>query len=327
MRYKLFACCFAIRGYSRSIILDHQRGKFSLITNPICDFIRKKKEFNISDMKNNFRDRSEEIFHFLQSNEYIFQVHDTLKNLFSNIDLTFDYPAKVSNLIIDFSVQSSIHYKQLLSDVCDIGCKDVQLQCFEAVDLELINEIANYMNMSIIKNIEIVYPYSDLSESYFLKLLNENSRIRYIALFGKTKQHMISEFQHGSMIYFPDRKNEYDCGFVGMDYFCKNLIFYCESQSFNTCLNRKLSIDKEGYIKNCPYMRHHYGHISDTKIEDVVELPEFQKWWQIKKDDIEVCKDCELRYFCHDCRAYTLNNNIYGKPSKCKYNPYNNSWK
>ena len=47
----------------------------------------------------------------------------------------------------------------------------------------------------------------------------------------------------------------------------------------------------------------------------------------INKDLIDVCKDCEFRYICTDCRAYIQDkNNIYSKPAKCNYDPYNAEW-
>jgi len=57
----------------------------------------------------------------------------------------------------------------------------------------------------------------------------------------------------------------------------------------------------------------------------------FKKYWKVTKDIIEVCKDCEFRHVCTDCRAYTertkFNNGIdLSKPLKCGYNPYSNKW-
>jgi radical SAM protein with 4Fe4S-binding SPASM domain len=49
--------------------------------------------------------------------------------------------------------------------------------------------------------------------------------------------------------------------------------------------------------------------------------------WEITKNQIEICKDCELRYICQDCRAYTIDeNNKYSKPLKCKYDQYQAVW-
>lgn len=89
-----------------------------------------------------------------------------------------------------------------------------------------------------------------------------------------------------------------------------------ESLSFDTCLNNKISVDCRGEIKNCPSITKSFGNIRKNRLKDVAEMKEFQEIWHIKKDDIDVCKDC---------RAYISNpNDIYSKPQKCMYNPFGN---
>jgi len=46
-----------------------------------------------------------------------------------------------------------------------------------------------------------------------------------------------------------------------------NLPFFTEAQCHNTCLNRKVCLDAEGNIKNCPAMAKSYGNIKDTSLE------------------------------------------------------------
>ena len=53
----------------------------------------------------------------------------------------------------------------------------------------------------------------------------------------------------------------------------------------------------------------------------------FKKYWNITKDEISTCKDCEFRYICTDCRSYTESpEDYYSKPLKCGYSPYTNKW-
>jgi SPASM domain peptide maturase of grasp-with-spasm system len=74
-------------------------------------------------------------------------------------------------------------------------------------------------------------------------------------------------------------------------------------------------------------MKTSYGHIENTLLADVVENESFRKIWSVSKDAIKVCQDCEFRYICQDCRAYTNDeNDPYSKPLKCKYNPYTGLW-
>lgn len=74
-------------------------------------------------------------------------------------------------------------------------------------------------------------------------------------------------------------------------------------------------------------MRENYGHVADTSLQAVLDNKTFNRYSHIRKDDIAVCKDCEFRHVCTDCRAYIENpQDIYSKPLKCGYNPYTNNW-
>ena len=109
--------------------------------------------------------------------------------------------------------------------------------------------------------------------------------------------------------------------------FCCNPNFYSEGQRFNTCLNRKIAVSNSGEIKNCPSMNNGYGNIKDHSLSEVVEKKEYRRYWEINKNDIDVCRDCEFRYVCQDCRAFiTDSSNLFSKPSKCNYDPYKGTW-
>lgn len=117
------------------------------------------------------------------------------------------------------------------------------------------------------------------------------------------------------------------CGVTAVGYFLSNIELFNESLFKNNCLNQKISINSKGYISNCPSMFHKYGHIDDTSLYDALIDDKFQFLWNINKDQISICKDCEFRYICTDCRAYILEEqNIFSKPIKCKYNPYEAVW-
>lgn len=65
------------------------------------------------------------------------------------------------------------------------------------------------------------------------------------------------------------------------------------------------------------------GHISDVATIKIENLE--TEYGHIKKDDIEICKDCEFRYICTDCRVQV--DHKYARPNTCIYNPYTNLWK
>lgn len=74
-------------------------------------------------------------------------------------------------------------------------------------------------------------------------------------------------------------------------------------------------------------MTESFGNIRDTTLKQAIEKPGFKKYWNITKDQISVCKDCEFRHICTDCRAYLEDpEDSFSKPLKCGYNPYTCEW-
>ena len=70
-----------------------------------------------------------------------------------------------------------------------------------------------------------------------------------------------------------------------------------------------------------------FGNIQNTTLNEALNKTGFKKYWNINKDQIDVCKDCEFRYVCTDCRAYTENPTVnFSKPLKCGYDPYKGIW-
>lgn len=118
-----------------------------------------------------------------------------------------------------------------------------------------------------------------------------------------------------------------DCGFISKSQFTLNQLFFAESQSCNTCLHKKVSIDMNGKIKNCPSSNKLFGDIKRDKLMHAINSNSFKDLWYVKKDEIQVCRDCEYRYMCLDCRVFVDDpDNNYSRPSKCGYNPYIGKW-
>jgi radical SAM protein with 4Fe4S-binding SPASM domain len=69
------------------------------------------------------------------------------------------------------------------------------------------------------------------------------------------------------------------------------------------------------------------NRFKSTTLRKALNLTDFKKTWGINKDQISICKDCEFRYICTDCRVFIENkDDIYSKPAKCGYDPYTTKW-
>jgi len=96
------------------------------------------------------------------------------------------------------------------------------------------------------------------------------------------------------------------------------------SRYFNPCLGHTVAVDCNGEIKPCLWWDKSLGTIFDNDLKDMILTEVFDRYWEASKDSIQVCKDCELRYACSDCRCTGTEDrhSLDKKPTYCNYNPF-----
>lgn len=60
------------------------------------------------------------------------------------------------------------------------------------------------------------------------------------------------------------------------------------SHVHNSCLYKKVSLDKDGYVRNCPSMAEKYD-LSDG-LGKIIKTPAFRKYWNITKKKSKVVR-------------------------------------
>jgi radical SAM protein with 4Fe4S-binding SPASM domain len=97
-------------------------------------------------------------------------------------------------------------------------------------------------------------------------------------------------------------------------------------QHYNPCLGHQIAVDCLGEIKPCLWYNGVIGKIGKDKLFDLIISGKFDNYWEQTKDKIDICKECELRYACPDCRVRGRSKNgrnlTTGKPDYCNYDPY-----
>lgn len=332
-RFKVFEDCRFVKGYGRSIVYDLSRNSYKLIPNSLLELIDKCNGLTVEQAKlfydNKFDDTIDEYFHFLIENEFVFFTDEP--DHFPSLDLEWLSNSIISNAII---CESHLHhdYLEISKLLEELNCKAIQLRFFNIVDLTYLTDVLNNFARSRIKDIEIIMPYNATFDNKALtKLIESNPRITSFFLFlsNVDKVAFLDDAKTLPIYHTTSIISDNSfCGVIHPKNFKINTRFFCESQHFNCCLNQKIAIDTIGNIKNCPSAANNFGNIKNITLKQVIQSEDFQRLWQITKDTIDVCKDCEFRYMCMDCRAYIKDpNNIYSQPAKCTYNPYIAKWK
>jgi len=328
--FKLFASCLPVKGAKRFVVCDLQRSELFIIPEGLYSILTECEDLSLEEIKTSFDNQYDtyidEHFNYLIENELGFFTSEPEK--FPKLEIKWEIPELISNIIIEANSDSNHPYDLIFDQLNVVACRFMELRFYEVVDLEVIRSIMILAENSKLRNIAIYLPYNTFIPYQDLDfLLLQFQRIGSIIIHSvPTSVSIISE---NPIIYYTEDViiNNGSCGQVSSKYFNINMDHYMESQFHNTCLNKKITIDTLGNIKNCPSLPTIFGNINRTKILEVLSQNEFTQLWNINKDQIETCKDCEFRYICTDCRAFrTENNKIYSKPSKCLYDPYTAEW-
>ncbi len=331
--FLLFSNCIPVKGASRSVIVDLQREEMFFIPNELHDLIKELNEKPFDLVLDSYDSESAEYLHkcinYLKSNELGFWTNTPL--FFNDLDLSWDSPSIITNAIIDVKHDSFHPWKKIFDELEDLGCKDLQLRFYDFISPTQLSDILQLLEKRRIKSVEIILKFDALyKKSIALALTKSYHRIRTLFFHSSIKDEVFimndgkSALSMGNIVYLKQViDSNSHCGNIGTSSFTFGISSFTEAINFNSCLNRKVSIDYNGDIKNCPTLSKVYGNIRTHKISEILDL-DFTKIWHVNKDQINVCKDCEFRYVCTDCRGFLVDD--FAKPIKCTYDPYTTEW-
>ncbi len=329
MYFYLYSNCILTKGYRNSSIIDLQRKEVYIIDGNYSKILENNgahidyfvKNVGAADLRG-----IRELWFFLKKNDLAFRSNSPvdIKELSSDYHLPFAF----SNSIIDYD--NLTLFSTSVSALSRIKCSYLQIRFFTKIqpkELKEILRILHYEGLNILsvelvfshfyKNFETILKKQEKIVSvFYFNAFEDSTKILNNIYFGSFRKHFVSEKS---------------CGNVSVDNFNIHLKSYTESINCNSCLSHKISIDRKGNIKNCPSMSDVFGNITHTTLEEASSHDDFEKYWSVTKDHIEVCKDCEFRYICTDCRAYTERTHTvegldFSKPLKCGYSPYTGEW-
>ena len=155
-----------------------------------------------------------------------------------------------------------------------------------------------------ISSVEYFYSVTEISENIITDEIQSECKISNISIY---------------------KFNNQVCPFTKIDEKpAANPYFYFFNQKFNHCWGLTIAIDEKGFVKPCLWSNKIVGNINDDKFENIYN--DLTCYWEITKDKIDICKSCEFRYSCSDCRVWAeeKNGKLMSKTAFCTYNPFCN---
>ncbi|MFD2286173.1 grasp-with-spasm system SPASM domain peptide maturase [Pedobacter petrophilus] len=334
--FNLYSNIFLTKGANRILISDLQRNNSELQSLELNDIIEELKSNSIEEVFAFYDEESKEIaqeyLDFLLEKEYGFITAGNWDKNFPPLSLEYVDYNKTSNLFMERN--ELIIPIKLLQSIENLQIPHLVIYCNGKPSLnEFLKLDADFEN-STVETIEIFAPYHAAIDENYIKHLSENTSRMYNLVFYNChkKPFKVEDIFRFNLLFTSQDLKINSCGKVDLKYFDTNIMKVLEAVNHNSCLHKKIGIDIHGNIKNCPAMHNSFGNINNTTLEEAILHKDFKKYWNLTKAEIEVCKDCEFRNVCTDCRAFTeqTHKNNEGldisKPLKCGYNPYTNRW-
>lgn len=327
----LYECNKVVIGANSALIIDLQRSMYISIPVELGLILQNLGSSSMADIIGNYKDDAE----ILKSNLEVLIKNDILfltdyPDQFPKLNMEWDSYSDITNCIIDVGEYLYDNLTRIIKNLEEVSCEAIQLRFFKKTTLADLTTILTAFQECRLISVELICEQTEPLNSY-ISLTDKFPRIFSILLFNCESEEGLlysSKTRMGHIYGIKDSKmSEKSCGQIGRSLFSININTFTESVNHNSCLNRKISIDTMGNIKNCPSMHKSYGNIVQSSFANVLAKSDFKELWKVGKDKIYVCKDCEFRHICIDCRAYVEDpNDILSKPLKCGYNPYTGEW-
>jgi hypothetical protein len=206
---------------------------------------------------------------------------------------------------------------------------------FQCITIEISEEILNHIKQIFSFFIELTQNLIFIvnSEKEILKVMDLFQNYEHIHIQFLTKDKVVSsddiqvDFKNISVDYYHERiKNHFDISIA------TNNFIYRENLNYNSGYFEKLFIKCTGEIAVNIFDDFVIGNLIDLKNKsDFTKLKNhelYKIYANSKSDQIQVCKECELRYTCTDLQQPKMaKSGFFYKEKECDYNPFISKWK
>src|SRR5690606_14544791 len=148
-------------------------------------------------------------------------------------------------------------FYSVVNQLDQLACRAVQIRLLDTVSIERVKGYLRPFESSRIKHVELLLPYhKPFNNQLFIELKAFEPRLNRILIYASPKDRLITSnnmLGTGIIQFAKDIRTEMD-EIIKLERFTTNIELFSEAQSHNAGLNRKVCIDRKGYIKN--YLSH-----------------------------------------------------------------------
>src|SRR5690606_18663401 len=168
-KFRLNPNAFLVKGVSRSMICDIERSTYRLIPNILleiladedCNTIEKVCEKFANGIKGNIKIIEEYFIDLIEKDLVFFTDYP---EFYKKMSLEWDYPALITNSIIDIEKPSEFDFTRTLQQLASLGCRNIQIRFYCVCPLSKIKEILLFSEGTIVESFQFIIPFVDEKE-------------------------------------------------------------------------------------------------------------------------------------------------------------------
>ncbi len=322
--------CILVKGYKKSIVYDLRREDYTILSQSQSKWFEEidKKPIEAVNQLISKNKVYEDFVKDLFEQEFIFNCTKEELDYFPPLQKKWFHPSEINNILLFRSKKSNDGIFKVLDELEQLGLQHVQIFLEDQLDFDQVKKLIIRFSEIAIKSIEI-FSTEDISEDFinnadnFIETQLITLTITNSKKFGLVKKSRKHPF---NILFLKNPFKElFEKKAPDPNYFTVDIRLYMESQFHNTFFNKKLIIDSEDTILD-HVNGNSFGKLKKGVLMNLLQSPEFKKLWNVKKDDISVCKDCEYRHMCVDSRKPIHVKGEWKFDTMCNYDPYSGKW-
>lgn len=295
--FSLYSFSIPIRGKDHAVICDLQNSSYTDIPLFLFELLEQYPELSLKELEELYNDKGHYIFKYLtlleKRNIGRFSL---LPNEFCKINLTWKKAEQIRTAVIDVADQQKINYLDLFDQLNDLNCRNIEMRFFRPISQHFLEEILLHTKTSKIRTIDFILPFDagQIDIKKYRKNTQQYKKLCHTIFYGTDLK--ISYKDDCIFSSLKDLSSPAAFEDVAEDQYIINTSFFSEAQKFNTYYNAKVCIDVDGNLKNCSSHTNHFGSIREAKLKDLIDQPDFKRFWNISNDQILGIQDSALRY-------------------------------
>jgi hypothetical protein len=310
----LHANCFFTKGFLRSCIFDLDRGNYYFV--PV--------DVKVVGREIYFPEGSEKLVKQLLEAEVIFTSEPGIADLFNEYQIVTNEYFDLHSIVIEITNEES--FDVLSPEIfASLIIHHLAIVVQKPINKESIIFFLDSLRKVRIKSALLIFNF----EIDFIEQIPKYSYLERISILGHKKKRDINRNSYMNKVeYVPNIPNKNNILFFSRE-------LYFESHNFNNYAHKKLIINSNKEVvlsclneKETNVLFLINGRILIEDIKQYLSHPKYIALSQVSKDNIVVCRDCELRYVCVDNRSLkkSARMDFWYHETECNYNPFISRW-